>query len=129
MPIIVRQSAAGNNTIIGPCYIYGLMNAEALLGYLSRPWTLRHVQNEFDGYRHPEYVNSITSEVTTDDPRLSALPDDWESIVHESTPCDPPRKYGSRIKLQRELLPNYDPRLTPQMLQERAVRLTKIKII
>ncbi|KAK4220815.1 heterokaryon incompatibility protein-domain-containing protein [Podospora fimiseda] len=68
-------------TLVGQCYIPGLMNGEALIGELSTEWSFKYFTNEW-GRWQPRCINSVTGEIVgpDKDPRLGDLPPGWESL-------------------------------------------------
>jgi hypothetical protein len=79
--MLLRPSTDDPSTfkIVGNCYVYGIMDGEALLGPLLPPWKGRSELNA-QGDNQPTYWNSETKEYSQLDPRLGELPEEWESI-------------------------------------------------
>lgn len=77
--------------------------------------------------RH-RYVNMATGEQVADDPRLGALPPEWERVVHERTADDPAYFQFFRHSDTGEVI-NFDPRLSPECLQARGVQLETFDLI
>ncbi|KAK4221043.1 heterokaryon incompatibility protein-domain-containing protein, partial [Podospora fimiseda] len=68
-------------TLVGQCYMPGLMNGEALVGELSPEWSFKRFTDEW-GRWQPRYINGVTGEIVgpDKDPRLGDLPPGWESL-------------------------------------------------
>jgi hypothetical protein len=106
--------------LMGPVYIHGLMEGQALLGSLPSPWesviTDRNRGLEF------AYHNLQTKEISLQDPRLSDLPTEWEEIVQEDEARSNIYVQHFKNKNTGEII-NSDPRLLPQALKARGVNL------
>ena len=76
-------------TGIGERYIRGLDDGVTLLGPLPSDWRII-LGNGPSGYAAvPSYKNLRTNGVAGDDPRLTALPEEWRKISREREPADP----------------------------------------
>jgi hypothetical protein len=95
------------------------MNGEALLGPLLKPWIAKRDPGTF-GTWQPRFYNSATLEAVglEGDPRLGPVSDDWENLEND----DPHRFQRWKSKVTGEII-NSDPRLLPQALIERGVKL------
>jgi hypothetical protein len=102
------------------------MQAEALLGRILPPFRPQYRLDKF-GFEVPMYVNEDTGE-TRDDPRLGLVPGDWEQLAAERTPDDP--YYFVRFRNRRtEEEINSDPRLFPEALEVRGVKLETFALV
>ncbi|RYC62188.1 hypothetical protein CHU98_g4025 [Xylaria longipes] len=85
MPMIVRPAESGNGfKIIGPCQLHGTMDGEAILGVLPHPWIVEFYRYDMGVAVH-HFRNIKTGQLTTEDPRLGCLPDEWEQIKRDCT--------------------------------------------
>ncbi|KAI0470438.1 heterokaryon incompatibility protein-domain-containing protein [Xylariaceae sp. FL0804] len=117
-PVLVERD---KYEIIGECYVHGLMEGEALLGPVRRPWKL--VGERRSGSVHaytPAFVNVETGEHSMVDPRMGPLPDEWQPCEWKRTREDPRVFYKFKNKKTGEIL-NSDPRLSPGKLKESGV--------
>ena len=73
-------------------------------------------------------MNLATGEQTLEDPRLEAMPLEWERMTYERTPDDPAYFAAFRNKVTDETI-NSDPRLSPEALQARGVALETFSLI
>jgi len=72
LPMILRPMDDGRRKVVGPCFISGLNEGEAVLGPMPRG--VRFVQIwDGDGYDE-RFVNDETGEVSEEDPRLQGWP-------------------------------------------------------
>ena len=74
------------------------------------------------------YWNSGTNFTSREDPRLGALPAEWESVQQERTPEDPIYFAPHRNKRTGELI-NSDPRLLPEALIARGIKLETFQLV
>jgi hypothetical protein len=118
--MILRKSHDKCFTVIGPAYIQGLMDSEALLGPIQHPWLVQ--QPEIDGVITPQYLNTEANITSIDDPRLEPLAPEWERVPRTRTTDDPVCFANFRNKTTGEVI-NSDPRLLPAALERRGVRL------
>ena len=119
-PMILRPQKNGDYTVIGKCYVQGLMNGEALLGDLTRAWTVQ--QHHKDGQIVFKYYNRDTECLTNEDPRLPPLDESWRKVCRPRTTDDPLYvAYFEHIPTGRII--NSDPRLLPHVLRSRGVNL------
>ncbi|KAK3986028.1 heterokaryon incompatibility protein-domain-containing protein, partial [Cladorrhinum sp. PSN332] len=125
LPKVLRQVEPSGYKILGQCYVYGIMNGEALVGNLEQNWTFKRVTDEW-GRWQPSYTNQVTGKSVGPDegPRLGPLPPEWQSMRPGTTgahvSCAPgaenlnPWKYTNK----REIT-NNDPRLSANALATR----------
>ncbi|QDS74145.1 hypothetical protein FKW77_001233 [Venturia effusa] len=74
-PMILRKKADDLYEVVGPCYIAGLQQGEAILGPMPEDW--RRVMFRLDSMGHvPRFYNERTGEVSVIDPRLRNWPVD-----------------------------------------------------
>ncbi|EEU33466.1 uncharacterized protein NECHADRAFT_98482 [Fusarium vanettenii 77-13-4] len=129
VPMALRPTSTGAFQVLGPCFVHGIMDGEALLGPLPSGWTVKASYGE-DGLLRPVYHNSHTDTACVDDPRLDsrALPSHWEPIEWTRTRDDPIACTKYRNGTTGEEI-NCDPRLLPDALSARGVRCEAIDLI
>lgn len=102
------------------------MDAEALIGPLLHEW---RIEIDFiEGRYNIRYLDTTTGERTSDDPRLDALPSDCERIQRGYTACDPHYVAWFRNRATGEVM-NSDPRLLPEALERRGVKLETLRLV
>jgi hypothetical protein len=126
------QFVTGVNSykLVGSAYVDGFLEGEALLGSLPEPWRLIFREDE-DRLREvfiPIYYNPLTEEETRHDPRLDALPPDWEEIGQEDETRQQIYVQHYRNKTTGGVI-NSDPRLLPDALKARGVPLETIVLV
>jgi hypothetical protein len=124
--MILRQASPGEFSVVGFCFVHGLMDGESFLGPLPDPWKLRLLSR--NGSFVPEYVNPLTDKQQSEDPRLPPLADGWKMLQRERTQDDPEFFQDFRNEQTGRVL-NSDPRLLPEALAERAVPLETFRLI
>ena len=105
------------------------MNGEALLGPLPPPWTvLRNIDSR--GVCRVGFLNTETEEKISieDDPRLGEMPPEWERLEVVPSPDDPYYVQRCRNKITGEEI-NSDPRLLPEELEKRGVKLQTFRLV
>lgn len=120
-PLVIRQNPNGNHTIMGECYLHGMMEGQALMGPLSDEWKpVLIYAGGIDDHKHG-YVNRETGEERFEDPRLGQLPLGWTSNDPDSKSDGLDWFINDEIG---ELVPwGSDPRMTPEALKARGVPL------
>ena len=119
-PLLLRPLPNGNYTVVGECYIHGLMNGEAILGPLPNGWKSVAILEDslrlFNGFH-----NVDTRERSFVDPRLGSLPPSWN--------LEDPRRRADRNNWfvndqtgERMRWPQ-DPRMTAEALEAQGVSL------
>ena len=130
------------------------MNGEAVLGRLPAPWTVAP-SDEGALAQIPRYKNSETGELSTDDPRLDGLLDDWvmvgdmfddgASAIYQRLRHQPQIVKGVRERRTRKIERRYlfrryrnrvtgeevlgDPRLSIERLRTRGVNVQHITLV
>ncbi|KAK6443052.1 hypothetical protein LTR95_000766 [Oleoguttula sp. CCFEE 5521] len=128
-PVIIRANdlPSASYEVVGPCYVAGLMDADALLGDLSKDWTF--ICEKTNGSRSGmQYHNLPTGFVTDEDPRLPPLPLPWVRLDRPLTSADPYNVSWYLNTETREEI-NGDPRLEPDALRARGVELERITLV
>ena len=120
--MILRPTSAGEVfEIIGPCLVHGIMDAEALLGLLPKPWIVEFYRDNL-GYARLHFRNTETKDLTVEDPRLGPLTPEWERFDQGRMPDDPRWFAYFKNKATGEVM-NSDPRMLPEELKKRGVKL------
>lgn len=125
-PMVLRTKAAGQYAVVGPCFLPGLMDSEALLDKLPYPWAVEQ-WNTPKGLM-PRYRNTLTEELRVDDPRLEPLPEEWERVEVPWTKTSPAFADWFRNKHTNEVQ-SHDPRMTADKLRARGVALREFELI
>lgn len=118
--MIVRAAEDGCFTVVGPAYVHGLMDSEALLGPIPHPWRVQQIQHE--GRFSLRFLNTETNNLSVEDPRLPALKSEWQRIYRYYTADDPLYFAEFRNVITGQVM-NSDPRLLPEALESRGVDL------
>ena len=123
--LILRLNDAQTYKVVGECYIDGFMESEALLGALPANWQrVEHLFPDLSGY-NDAFMNVQTGDVQVEDPRLGPLPAGWRIADH--------RKKDAYNKFCNEELgvtaTELDPRLSPEALRARGVKLQEIRLV
>lgn len=129
--MILRPTAEDTRHVVGDCYMYGVMDGEALLGPFSEDYRVdgQYGLNEVvEGV--PGYTDKNTGVQQREDPRLTRipLPTAWEAIEWNWTRNDPASCSKHRNKQTGEII-NSDPRLFPEALRDRGVPITRITLV
>ena len=119
-PLLLRPLPNGNYTVVGECYIHGLMYGEALLGTLTDGWKSVTILEEGQGYRYG-FHNVETGERSFVDPRLGSLPPGW-SLKDSRLRADWGNWFVNNQTGERMEWPQ-DPRVTAEALEVRGVPL------
>ena len=127
-PLIVRPVSQSSYRVMGWCYVHGLMDSEALLGALPKPW---RIEQHFLRRQFPIYVNDETGYSGREDPRLASLPADWRRLDMDDLviDADDPVAVDYFRNVVTGVTINYDPRLTRDALQQRGIRLETIDLV
>jgi hypothetical protein len=127
-PLVLRPHSGGSFEVIGECFVHGLNDAIGLLGPLPSPWKV------IGGWGHGNrylfrFSNADTGESTHEDPRLSPLTEsDWERFGHEPDANDPEIYDFFKHKNTGEIM-NSDPRMLPESLKIKGIKLTSFSLI
>jgi hypothetical protein len=128
-PILLRPAHSDDQSAcyhyMGPLYVHGLMEGQALLGPMPPPWELIINNDTFrDSFA---FLNLLTNEITLQDPRLDVLPPEWHEIDEEwETSFIHTQHY--RNKTTGDII-NSDPRLLPEALEARGVPLETFTLV
>tara|TARA_R110002003_G_scaffold112_8_gene9594 strand:- start:16470 stop:17366 length:897 start_codon:yes stop_codon:yes gene_type:complete len=129
-PVVLRPSPGGRYQVVGRCYVHGLMERQALLGPVPKPWRLIARESHWD-HDDPQpqalYVNDQTGEETLCDARLEDLPEDWEEVAKEDDLRMPFAQHYRNKKTKQVI--NSDPRLSIEALRLRGAPLERIVLV
>ncbi|KAL8634687.1 MAG: hypothetical protein Q9226_009452, partial [Calogaya cf. arnoldii] len=73
IPMVLRPSDGGYLNVVGPCYINGFGDGEALLGPLPPGWKRIDYKKGYNVFTHDK-----TKTYDLNDPRLSGMPEGWQ---------------------------------------------------
>ncbi|KAI0453613.1 heterokaryon incompatibility protein-domain-containing protein [Xylaria acuta] len=122
-PVVLRKQNDGNYKFIGPCYLHGASDGDALLGPLPKPWRVQRFPNSTGHYLVCKFFNPDTGVLCDEDPRLEPLGDHWERLdLRDRTADDPEIFQEFRHKPTGRIFKS-DPRLSPEALRKRGVAL------
>lgn len=128
-----RPSPPGEDTeflFVGPCFVYGLDDANGLLGPLPKPWRVQVFTDESGLRSIYKFLNPDTGVLSEEDPRLPPLDGDkWERAPRGRRTGDDPITFQRfRNKLTGEVV-NYDPRMDRDALEARGVRIREFNLV
>lgn len=127
-PLLLRPlSPAAKYNVVGPSFIPGMMDGEKFLGRLVKPWRLQ-LNFGSTGLALPCFYNDDTKTITGDDPRLPPLPRSWELTGRTHGQGDTESFREFRNTETGEVI-NYDPRMSPEALRERGVKLQTFVLV
>ncbi|CZR51234.1 uncharacterized protein PAC_01109 [Phialocephala subalpina] len=130
LPLVLRPTASGQFQVVGECHVHGLCDTEALLGPLSKEWTIEIQDASLEGTGWPTFVNIRTNMRTWQDPRLPPLPPEWEGIPHPELSSSSTGSLFYRFKSNvTAKTTKFDPRLSLKTLEERGAKLRKFQLI
>lgn len=123
--LLLRPNDAQTYKVVGECYIDGFMEGEVLLGALPTDW--QRVERHFPdlGGYSDAFVNVQSGMIKVEDPRLGPLPAGWRIADHEE-------KHSYNLFSNEELgitETETDPRLSPEALRARGVKLQEIRLV
>ncbi|PMD45594.1 hypothetical protein L207DRAFT_382181, partial [Hyaloscypha variabilis F] len=117
-PMILRPSddVRGAFEVIGAAYVDGFSDGQAILGPLPQGTSLVYKYDETRKRCLVAYFDVYSGLTTTADPRLEHLPPEWS--------FDPKLQEDSKAKATSR-----DPRLTPEALRKRGVKLQDFRLV
>ncbi|TGO40538.1 hypothetical protein BHYA_0035g00120 [Botrytis hyacinthi] len=124
LPIVLRPTPSGDFLVVGSYFIHGLMDGEALLGPIPSPWKTELYRRKDSGYS-THFVKP--NEKTLDDPRLPPLPPEWVEVNRDDGPWPIGRSFFKNVVTGETM--DSDPRMLPQALMKRGVKLRKFRLI
>lgn len=126
-PIVLRAGTDGTYTVIGESFVYGLNDANALLGPLPDGWTVQAFTDASGFTYNHRFVHARTGVISDDDPRLKPLTG-WERIRRDRTSRDPELFQCYRNTLNGKEM-NSDPRLCPEALKRSGINLELFPLV
>jgi hypothetical protein len=131
LPVIFRETSPDEHQLVGCAYVNGIMDAETLLGPLPSDYKVVR-QLPWNAARsdvvHRTFVNIHTKDVTTQDPRLGALPEQWVEVpvTAEMWPFKVLQAFENR---ETGEVANSDPRMGVEELRGRGVVLERFVVV
>jgi hypothetical protein len=129
-PILLRPTRSDDHSTcynhLGPTYVHGLMEGQALLGPIPPPWKL--IIKNADPLGSFSFINHQTDEIIAHDPRLDTLPQEWHEVEEEGDARLAFHTQHYKNKSTGEII-NSDPRLLPEALEARGVHLETITLV
>jgi hypothetical protein len=125
--MVLRQTSSSSFQVVGECYIHGLSDAVGFLGPLPDGWE-SIIKGDALGRPTQRFVNLENGEETLDDPRLGPLPGSWERVTYQRQ-ADDPAIFERFKNMDTEDLVNYDPRMTPDSLEARGIKLRSFRLV
>ena len=124
-PLVLRKNEFGNHTVVGECYIDGIMDGAGLLGQLPSNWQRvdRHDPNS-KGYCNA-FINRDTGIVELEDPRLGPLPPGWQIANHKY------KLFYNNYTNEAAGIFNsrFDPRMSSEALKARGIDLQEYRLV
>ena len=117
-PLALRPDKTGRHSVVGQCYIHGLMEGEALLGPLPKMWQCVIRYDAVTGWYWPAFMDHETGKTHVEDPRLGPLPAGWRICRHKEESA-----YNVYLNHETGEQTNLDPRMRLQALRARGVEL------
>ncbi|KAK3378337.1 heterokaryon incompatibility protein-domain-containing protein [Podospora didyma] len=130
LPLLLRPVRGTNCDfqVVGPCYIHGFMDGEALLGAFPSPsWRMEIWRGSAATYTSC-FFDSSTGDRTPEDPRLPPLPEEWDEVTRARIQDDLPMFRTFRNNVSGERMDS-DPRMLPESLAERGVQLDRFRLV
>jgi hypothetical protein len=124
-PNVIRKTEDQKYTIIGECFLPEAADMRSFLGPLPHPWEVRFFVENMEGAGNYRYFNSMTGELTDQDPRLGPLPEGVEVIPRRLRTGEYPRifqTYRNHVTGVEEMS---DPRLTSAALQSQGIHIQR----
>ncbi|KAK3956645.1 heterokaryon incompatibility protein-domain-containing protein [Pseudoneurospora amorphoporcata] len=115
---------------VGPCSVYGIDNANGLLGPLPKPWRVQAFRDGSGLSCVYKFFNPNTGVLADEDPRLPPLDGNkWERVSRgERTGDDPFTFQRFRNKLTGEVI-NYDPRMDRDALEGQGIPIRDFNLV
>ena len=123
-PLVLRAKEFGIYTMVGECYLDGVMDGAGLLGMLPSNWqrVLQH-DPDLDGYCDV-FINRDTGIVQPEDPRLGPLPLGWRIADH----CYKHVFNWYTNEAAGIFNSNFDPRMSSEALKARGIDLQEYRL-
>lgn len=125
---MLREQGDGTYKLVGTCYLHGISDGVTLLGQLPSPWRVQRMLDSAQQFMICKFYNPETDVLSQEDPRLGPLDDDWERLPDRDATADDPQIFQEfRNKTTGQILKS-DPRLAPEALRARGIRLEEFPI-
>ena len=124
-PLVLRANKNGNHTVVGDCYLDGVMDGAGLLGQLPRKWQrVSRYDPDFNN-SHDAFINRDTGIVQLEDPRLGPLPPGWRIADHEY------KQILTRYTNDAAGIccSEFDPRMSAEALKARGIDLQEYRLV
>lgn len=76
LPVLLRPTDSSAFQVVSPYFVHAIMDGQAVLGPLPSPWSAA-----FTYLRQQKWSSATTTELSDRDPRLPALPLEWEQVT------------------------------------------------
>ena len=123
-PIVLRREQNGHYLVVGECYVHQMIAGDTLLGPLPSNWEHFYRYQEQTEKFWDAFLDHERESWQIEDPRLGPLPDAWEKVEH-------PNQHV--FDIFRHKFEDYetdrDPRMSPESLRARGVRLEEFNLI
>ncbi|KAK7752672.1 hypothetical protein SLS62_005441 [Diatrype stigma] len=129
-PLVLHPTPDGTAyRVKGQCFVHGANDCIRFLGPLPEPWRVVGTMGRASRCNF-RFFNPDTGEQTAEDPRLGPLPAEWEKLGEErELECDDPLDCAFFWNTTTGETVNYDPRLEPEALSARGVRLETFVLV
>ena len=124
-PLVLRANEDGDYTVIGECYLHGVMDGAGLFGMLPSKWQrIRHYDPDLKGY-YDAFINHDTGKTQVEDPRLGPLPPGWKLAKHKERHIY--NMYSNDTT--GEFKTYMDPRMSPEALKAGGIPLQEFRLV
>ena len=124
-PLLLRLVSDDQWSIVGGCYVHDVAGDSALLSSLPDDFQLIERVNSRTGGQSMAFRNMQTNEIQIQDPRITEpLPAGWEVVKHVDESY-----YQLFRNKEQNLYTWHDPRLTPDALRARGVKLKTFNLV
>ncbi|KAM0799809.1 heterokaryon incompatibility protein-domain-containing protein [Usnea florida] len=124
-PLVFRKNKFGNYTVVGECYLDGIMEGAGLLGKLPSNWQrVDRYDPDLKNY-YDAFINRDTDIVQIEDPRLGPLPPGWRIADH----IDKHMVNWYTNEAAGIFDSDFDPRMSPEALRARGIDLQEYRLV
>lgn len=124
-PLVLRANEFGDYTVVGECYIDGIMDGAGLLGMLPSNWQLVSRYDPVTTIDYGAFVDRDTGIVQVEDPRLGPLPPGWRIANHrDKHVINTYTNEAAGIFRSK-----FDPRMSPEALKARGIDLQEYRLV
>lgn len=116
--LILRPNNYGRHSVVGTCYVHGLVDGATLLGPLPSKWQWVYRFDATTRLPYHAFRNRETFKIQIEDPRLGLLPKGWQICSHEYKTA-----YNMYLNLETGERTSVDPRVSLEALRARGVEL------